>query len=285
MQAPQGEIDLRLRALLSSADHDSLRPYLKELLPAEIGESLESLDNEQRKILLSLLEADRAAEVFGGLEERVQEEMTDLLSEKEIAELLEEMESDEAADVVRLLEPGERARVLDLLGEETEGELRELLRHEEDTAGDLMMVELAALPETAILAEAIEHLRENQDEIRQLFNVYLVDASQRLVGSLALRDMVLARPGMPLKALMEPIHVTATPGMDQEEVARLFRKYDLVSLPVVNEENVLVGRITVDDIMEVMEEEATEDLSRFAGVSEPGFHAGTLFRLSLARLP
>ena len=100
MQAPQGEIDLRLRALLSSADHDSLRPYLKELLPAEIGESLESLDNEQRKILLSLLEADRAAEVFGGLEERVQEEMTDLLSEKEIAELLEERFDREGFDAV-----------------------------------------------------------------------------------------------------------------------------------------------------------------------------------------
>ncbi len=275
----------RIRELLESGDRTALVALLGDLPAPEIEEALEELENERRKEILDILDAEKAGEVFGGLDEVVQEEVADLLSEEEIAGLVEEMESDEAADTVRLLEPEEQSRVLDLLEDDTEEEVRQLLKHEEDTAGDLMMAELAAIHEEALVAEAIEHLRERQDEIRELYNVYLVDDERHLKGSLSLRDMVLARPGMPMKAFMDDDPVRATPDMDQEEVAQLFRKYDLVSLPVVDEQNVLVGRITVDDVMDVMEEEATEDLSRFAGVSEISFRPGRIFRVSRARLP
>ncbi len=274
-----------IRELFEAGDSDGLRKLLADLPAQEIEEALEGLENEQRKEVLGLLEPETAGEVFGGLDEAVQEEVADLLTNKEIAYLVEEMDSDEAADTVRLLEPEEQDRVLDLLEDDTEEEVRQLLKHEEDTAGDLMMAELAAIHEEALVAEAIEHLREHQDEIRELYNVYLVDDQRHLKGSLSLRDMVLARPGMPLSAFMDDAPVRATPDMDQEEVAQLFRKYDLVSLPVVDEQGVLVGRITVDDVMDVMEEEATEDLSRFAGVSEISFRPGRIFRVSRARLP
>ena len=275
----------RVRALIEAKDLSALGTLLGDLPPQEIEQFLEGLENEQRKQVLDILNPEIAAEVFGGLDEVVQEEVADLLSEREIANLVEEMESDEAADTVRLLEPEEQNRVLDLLEDDTEEEVRQLLQHEEDTAGDLMMAELAAIHEDALVAEAIEYLRERQDEIRELYNVYLVDSNRKLVGSLSLRDMVLARPGMPLKAFMDPDPVSATPDLDQEEVAQLFRKYDLVSLPVVDDAGVLVGRITVDDIIDVIEEETIEDLSRFAGMSELSFRPGRIFRVSRARLP
>ncbi len=265
----------RVRSLIEAEDLSALGTLLGDLPPQEI----------ERKQVLDILKPEIAAEVFGGLDGDVQEEVADLLSAREIADLVEEMESDEAASTVRLLEPEEQDRVLDLLKDDTEEEVRQLLQHEEDTAGDLMMVELAAIHEDALVAEAIEHLRDHQDEIRELYNIYLVDSNRKLVGNLSLRDMVLARPGMPLKSFMDPVSVSATPDMDQEDVAQLFKKYDLVSLPVVDADGILVGRITVDDVMDVMEEEADEDLSRIAGLGDLSVRPGRLFKVSRARLP
>lgn len=275
----------RLRDCLEAEEPGALEALLAEAPVHEIEAALEGLENEQRKRVLDLLEPEAAAEVFGGQDEVVQEEIAELLDERQIADLVQGMESDEAADAVRLLEPEEQDRIFHLLEDETEEEVRQLLQHEEDTAGDLMMAELAAIHEDALVAEAIEYIREHQEEIRQLYTVYVVDAERRLVGSLSLRDLVLARPGMPLKSVMDDSPLSAGTDTDQEAVAQLFRKYDLVSLPVVDGRGVLAGRITVDDIIDVMEEEATEDLSRFAGVDELSFRPGRLFRVSRARLP
>ncbi|MCP4544857.1 MAG: magnesium transporter [bacterium] len=276
----------RVRALLAKGDTDALHRLVRKVSTAEIEEAFEFLDTEECQLILDILDTETAAEVLGGVDEHIQEDLTDALSERKLADLVEEMDSDEAADTVRLLEDDEQERVLDLLEDETEEEVRTLLQHEEDTAGDLMMVELAAIHEQALVAEAIEMLRENADDIKRLYNVYVVDSERRLKGELPLRDMVLARPGMPLQAVMSATEAWATPGMDQEEVANLFRKYDLVSLPVIDGDDKLVGRITVDDVLDVMEEEASEDLSRLAGLgSEDSFHALGIFRLSRERLP
>lgn len=276
----------QIQARLETDDIDGLRSLTADLPSEELEELFEHLDSEQRQIVLRLLAPETAAEVLGGVEEYIQEEIAESLSERELADLVEEMDSDEAADTIRHLEPESQERIFDLLEEDTEEEVRELLRHEEDTAGDLMMAELAAIHEDALVAEAIEELRNKADEVKQLYSVYIVDNSRRLKGVLSLRDMVLARPGMPLKALMEPVPVALRPEMDQEEVAALFRKFDLVSAPVVDTDNVLVGRITVDDILDVIEEEASEDLSRLAGLGgEESFHPLGLLRLSRDRLP
>jgi magnesium transporter len=282
---PEVNVAERVRALLEAGETEPLRELLIELPPEDIEELFEGFDNESRRQILSILDREVAAEVLGGVDEHVQEEMTDVLSERELAFLVEEMDSDEAADTLRHLEPAEQDRVLELLEDATESEVRELLQHEEDTAGDLMMVELAALPESALVAEAIEELRDKAEEIRELYNLYVVDRGRRLLGSISLRDLVLARPGMPLGAVMSPVTAVVTPEMDQEEVANIFRKYDLVSLPVVDDAGLLVGRITVDDVMDVIEEEAREDISRLAGVGEESFHSVGVLRVSRDRLP
>lgn len=276
----------QLRELLANEDSDALRGLVGDLASEELEELFEHLDGDARQTILRLLETEMAAEVLGGVDEYIQEEIVDSLSESELAELVEEMDSDEAADAIRHLEPDEQERVFGLLEDGTEGDVRELLEHEEDTAGDLMMAELAAIHEEALVAEAIEELRAKADEIKQLYAVYIVDDARKLKGMLSLRDMVLARPGMPLRALMEDVPAAVRPEQDQEEVAALFRKYDLVSAPVVDEDGVLVGRITVDDVLDVMEDEASEDISRLAGLgSEEAFHPLGLFRLSRERLP
>ncbi len=276
----------RINSLLVAGDEAALRALLTDYASEELEELFEDLHSDARQTILRLLETETAAEVLGGVEEYIQEEMADALSERELAELVEEMDSDEAADTIRHLEPDEQERVFDLLEEDTEEDVRELLKHEEDTAGDLMMAELAAIHEDALVAEAIEELRAKADEVKQLYAVYIVDDERRLKGVLSLRDIVVARPGMPLSALMEPVPVEVHPEDDQEEVANLFRKYDLVSAPVVDDDGVLVGRITVDDVLDVIEEEASEDLSRLAGLgSEESFHPLGLLRLSRDRLP
>jgi len=275
----------RLEDLLAAGRDAELAALLAQQPSEELEELFTELDSEQRQAILRLLEPAAAAEVLGGVEEDIQEEIADALSDRELAEIVEAMDSDEAADTIRHLEPAEQERVLDLLAADTESEVRGLLQHEEDTAGDLMMAELAAINENALVAEAIEELREKAGEIKELYSIYIVDDDRHLRGVLSLRDLVVARPGMPLKALMEPVPVSVTPAMDQEDVAALFRKYDLVSVPVVDAAGVLVGRITVDDVMDVLAEEAWEDASRYAGVDTLSFRARNLFRVSAGRLP
>ena len=275
----------KIRELLDANQTEALRALVNAIDPAEIEECFGDLEREERELLLRLLEPEAAAEVLGSADEHIQDELTETLSHEEIAELVEAMDSDEAADTVRRLEPEQQGRVLELLEDETEDELRQLLTHDEDTAGDLMMAELPAVREEAIVAEVIEFLREHADEYRELYEIYVVDAQRRLRGVLPLRDLVLARPGMPLKAVMSPATALVTPSMDQEEVAGIFRKYDMVSLPVVDEDGVLVGRITVDDILDVIEDEASEDISRLAGLGEESFRPLGLFRLTRERLP
>ena len=285
MTESRAELLDRLESLLASGHAAELTTLLGQLPPEELEELFIELDSEQRQAVLRQLAPAAAAALLGGADEDIQEELADALTEAELAEIVEEMDSDEAADTIRHLEPAEQERVLDLLAEDTESEVRGLLQHDEDTAGDLMMAELAAINENALVAEAIEELRAKAGEIKELYSIYLVDDAMRLRGVLSLRDLVVARPGMPLKALMEPVPVTVAPAMDQEDVAALFRKYDLVSAPVVDAAGVLVGRITVDDVMDVLAEEAWEDASRFAGVDTLSVRARNLFRISAGRLP
>jgi len=282
---PVSSLRERLEALLAAGREAELAVLLAEQPSEELEELFTELDSEERQAVLRLLEPSAAAEVLGGVEEDIQEEIAETLSEQKLAELVEEMDSDEAADTIRHLEPAEQERVFDLLPEDTETEVRGLLQHEEDTAGDLMMAELAAINENALVAEAIEELRAKADEINQLYSIYLIDDGRHLRGQLGLRELVIARPGMPLKALMEPVPVVLTPEMDQEEVAAIFRKYDLVSAPVVDAAGLLVGRITADDVMDVLAEEAWEDASRFAGVDSLSTRARNLFAASAGRLP
>lgn len=200
---------------------------------------------------------------------------------------MSEMDSDDAADFVAALPEEYVPEILKRIPKEESDEIKELLHYEEDTAGGIMALEYVALPATATVNEAIEEIRRlrAKDEISNVYSVYVVDEDNHLLGTVSMTDLVLADGNTRLKDIMQTDVPTVSTDMDQEEVANIFSKYDLVSMPVVDKENHLVGRITIDDIVDVLEEEGAEDMSYIAGAPDEEITEESTFKLARARLP
>ncbi len=274
-----------IEQLIEDQNAGALLNIIVDLHPADIEEILNRLKKDQRKYLFDLLPTEIASEVLSELDTPVADQILEDKSEEEISSLVEEMDSDDAADVISELDQEVAARVLDQLPDEDADEVKKLLHHEEDTAGGIMAVEFLAMPETATVNETIDRIREKREELDEIYNVWVIDGQQRLIGSVSLTDLVLAQGSTPLKEIMDDSIPFVTVGMDQEEVANLFRKYDLVSAPVVDEQKHLIGRITVDDIVDVLEEEGSEDLAYMAGAPDEEIMEESTFILSRARIP
>jgi magnesium transporter len=248
--------DARAAGALAADLHASDLADLFELLPEELGVQL-----------LSALPADVASEALAEMEEG--EDRGDLLAAltpEKGAELLGELADDDAADLMGDLEPTEQRRILDVLPADEAGELIGLLRYEEDTAGGLMTTELVAVDASLTAAEAIEAVRAQGREVGTFYTVWVVDEERRLRGTLRLDDLITADPAAPVRDLVEEPVATVLPDVDQEEVGRLIARYNLVAIPVVSQDNVLLGRITFDDVIDVIEAEQTEDIFLLAGV-------------------
>jgi len=221
------------------------------------------------------------------LDESVQETLLKSLSEAEISRLLGDMESDDAADVVGSLDEEKAQKVLSTLDLESRREMRRLLAYDEDTAGGIMALEVAAVLETDDVSQAIHKIRElvEQEGIKDIYNVFVVSEDGILLGELNLRQLILAQADTPVQELMNPEIISVPTSMDQEEVAAVVRKYDLVSLPVVDEYRRLMGRITVDDVVDVLAEEAEEDLSIIAGTGAEELWERSTFKVFRERIP
>lgn len=274
-----------IRDLIEKDNRGALLNIMIDLHPADIEEILNRLKKEERKYLFNLLPTELASEVLSELDAPIIEQVLEGTSEAKISDLLDEMDSDDAADLIGEL-PDEMARkVLDQMPTEASLEVKELLHHKEDTAGGIMALEFVAMPASATVNETIERIREMRDEVEELYYIWVTDEKEKLVGKVSLTDLVLAKGYMTLREIMDldvhPVHVN----MDQEKVANLFSKYDLVSVPVVNDANQIVGRITVDDIVDVLEEEGSEDLALLAGSPDEEIMEESPFILSRARLP
>ncbi|MFQ5768997.1 MAG: magnesium transporter, partial [bacterium] len=177
-------------------------------------------------------------------------------------------------------------RVLKSIDKEDSEEVKELLRHEEDTAGGIMALEFVSVSEDDTIDEAIKEIRAKAKEVGEVYNVYVVNNTGKLVGVLPLKKLILAKPNEKVKNIMNKDVISVPTNMDQEEVANIFRRYNLVSVPVVDNLGKLVGRITVDDVVDVMEEEASEDIQKMAGLTdEEELHETSAFKISMVRLP
>jgi len=271
MSTPADDIEKvqeRLADLVEAGDMTALRDAVAELHPSDIADLVESLEDEDHQVLLlSSLPADVASETLAemeGGEDRA--ELLAALHPSKGAELLQELADDDAADLIGELEPEERQRILAALPVEDAGDLRGLLLYDEETAGGLMTTEFVSVLVTLSAAEAIEDVRIQGREVEDFYTVFVVDERDRLVGTLRLDDLVIAAPDEDVAALVEPVVASVLPDVDQEEVGRLISRYNLASIPVVNEFDVLLGRITFDDVIDVMEAEQTEDIFRLAGV-------------------
>ena len=274
MSTPSDEIEEvqeRLSALVTSGDSEALREALEELHPSDIADLVEAMDDDHQIHVLSVLPPDVASETLAEMEEGVDRgDLLAALHPARGAELLQEMADDDAADLLGELEPHEQHRIFEELSEEDVGDMRGLLLYDEESAGGLMTTDLVSLESSLTAAEALEEVRRQGREVETFYTVFVVDERRRLQGTVRLDTLVVAEPDARVEALVEPALASVRPDTDQEEGGRLMSRYNLVAIAVVNEFGVLLGRITFDDVIDVMEMEQTEDILRMAGVSSGG---------------
>jgi magnesium transporter len=260
---------------------------LARLHPADVADALvrADIDDELLGKVLSELDAELAADVVINLDEHTVEDVLEVLEPPEIAEITTELESDDAADVVGLLDDEKKARVLSRLGSEDREAVEHLLRYTDESAGGIMSSELVYVNSDASVDDAISQIRAAAEEIEEIHNVYITDRAGKLEGVLPLGTLLLARPGTHVGEIMEPDVLSVSVDTDQEQVARIFMKYDLLALPVIDKAGKLVGRITVDDIMDVIHDEAEEDMTLMAGTRDDEINEDSTLRVSWIRLP
>lgn len=275
----------RVRALVADDDLEALDALLAELHPADVADVVELLDVDAQVALLKRLDTERAAEVLTEIDRHSGQTLLRLLSVRDVASMLGEMPSDDAADIMSTLPPETTERVDALLEREDRDQLRELMGFDEDSAGGIMEVERVAVPESATIRDAIRRAREWSGEIEHLQKIYVVDDEGRLVGLLNVVDLIVHSRSRPVAEVMERNLISVPVDMDQEDVASLFGKYDVFTLPVVDTAGRLVGRITVDDIIDVMEEEASEDIAHIAGTTDEELGEPSILKVSRTRLP
>ena len=262
-----------------------LKKLMDEMRPADLADLIEHLDREERLHIFDFLEPKGAGDVLVEMEAPVQESILDRLDNRAISEIVQELDSDDAADLVGDL-PAERAQqIIETLEDDVSEELEKLLPYPEDTAGGIMALEFVAAKADATVQEAIETIRENREEVENIYYLFVVDDFDKLVGVVSLKDLVLEPPDRKMNEIMNPEVISVDAHRDQEEVYHLVKKYDLVTLPVVDEQNRLIGRITHDDIIDVIEEEADEDISLMAGVIHQEIAEESSLKISRARLP
>ncbi|MDB5450957.1 MAG: magnesium transporter [Phenylobacterium sp.] len=269
---------------LDRGDTERLRDLLGALHPADIADLMGFLSADDREELLPHLDPEALAEILSELDTEIREEILEHVPSATLAKALGEMESDDAADVVDDLEADKRAQVLAAMPDVERAAIETTLAYEDETAGRLMQREVVAAPQFWTVGQTIDHLRRESDELPELFfDVYVVDPAYKPVGAAPVSHLLRSRRETPLAQIME--QVTEIPvDMDQEEVAYIFDKYHLISAPVVEPGGRLVGQITVDDIVGVIQEETEEDILALAGVSDAGRDAGFL-GIVKSRLP
>lgn len=276
-----------IQRLLERGAVDELVDFVGRLHPSDLADVIEHLDTDEERLrLLQVLPAPLASEALAEMED--EERPAELLARLEptrIAELVDELADDDAADLIGDLEPAEQARVLGSVPVPDADEILELLEYPEESAGGIMTRELVAVPYDATAGEALDELRAKAAQGEEFYTIFVVDPDRRLRGVVNLRRLVLADPATPIARLVEEPTAVVPVDMDQEEVGRILSRYNLVSIGVVDPRGRLVGRITFDDVIDVVEAETTEDILRFAAVDEEEMIRGTTMDAVQSRLP
>jgi len=264
---------------------EQIPKFFDELHPADIAEIINHAPPAVQNKLFDLIDGEIKPDVLAELDDQTGAEILEELTDKEISDIVEEMAPDDAADVLAELDHQQREEILGLMEDEDSEEVRELLQYDEDTAGGIMTPDFVAVRANMTGAEAIDHISSLElDE--PVYYAYVTDDEGRLTGRVQIWDLIKkGNRSKPLEELAMKELISVHTDTDQEEVARLASKYDLNSLPVLDWQNKLVGRITADDIMDVIEEEASEDIFKFAGSSESELEVTTPLQACKARLP
>ena len=286
LEAERHALEVTFGDLLAGDDDDAIRALALDLSPGDLSEVLRPLSVEDTSRILRLLPPDHLSEVLTEIDNRSLAVLFELLEVDEIADIIEDMPSDDATDVIGELEEGQAREILEAMEEEEREEVTELLKYEPETAGGLMGKEFTTCTEEQTAGDAVAMLRSlEEDDLEETHFIFVVDARGRLTGRLPLFRLLLAPPEVLVREIMESDPLYVEVDLDQEEVANFCQTHDLLSLPVVDHQLRLVGRITADDVLDVMEDEATEDISRLAGVSVQEFGEQSSYRVARSRLP
>lgn len=280
------EIVENITFLAEEKDETMIRNIIVDLHPADMADILHHLDADQRGFIFNLLKADVASDVVAELDEVSRDDILEELDTSRISEIVDEMDSDDATDLVSDLPEELAEKILKHIDVQDSAEVMELLSHDEETAGGIMAKEFVAVNLNSTVDEAIQEIRDKSDEVDYIYYVFVVDDENKLVGIVSLKDIIIANSDTRISQVMDKDVISVDTRLDQEEVANIARRYDLVSIPVIDYTGTLVGRITFDDVADVMEEEASEDIQRMAGIAdEEEFRETSPFRILRVRLP
>lgn len=276
----------KLRAGIEVRNDQYLTAELNEHYAADIAEIFNQLEFGEAKYLYNLLPEETTADVLLDLDDELREELLASLSTKEIAEQLDQMDSDDAADVISELPEEIQEEVLSQIEDiEQASDIADLLNYEEGTAGSLMAKELVSVYAHETVSACIDEIRRQTDNVDVMYTVYVVDDKERLIGLLSLKKLVIAHPLTRVEEIYDAEIISVKSSATTAEISEIMGKYDLVVLPVVDGLGRLVGRITIDDVVDVIREEAEKDIQRLSGISDDVDSTDNIWRLSRARIP
>lgn len=276
----------KIEHLIDTKDDNELLLLLAEEHPADIAEIIDVLNLDRATYLFKLLDSERTAEALMEIDDDDREKILENLSAEEIADEIDELDTDDAADIISEL-PSERKKevISEIEDDEHAKDIVDLLRYKEGTAGSLMAKELVKVKESWTVPTCVRKMRSQAQEVTRVHSIYVVDKNDHLIGRLSLKDLLVASP----KARVSEIYIPKVDSVnvhdDVEDIARIMKKYDLEAIPVVDDANYLQGRITIDDVVDVIVEEAEKDYQMAAGITDDVEADDSIFELTKARLP
>ena len=277
------ELVADIAALLESNQRGMIMNVVADLYPADLAQLLTHLPMEDAKRLFHWLPSEQGSLALAELDDTFRAALLDEAEHERLTELLDHLETDDAADVLADLHPDVAFQVLPML--EDSEDLRELLGYDEESAGGIMATEFVAVPSTWTVAEATEEMRRHAETVGDIYALFVIDEERKLVGTVSLKDLLLSPADTRVGAIMDTDVISVNAEVDQEEVGRIMQRYDMVTLPVVAADGRMLGRITIDDIVDVIREEAEEDIQLMSGMSGSEEPTHSVLRISRGRLP
>lgn len=275
-----------IQDLVSVNNGNAILGIIKNLHEADIAEILDVVSMDEAKFIYRLLEDETASDVLVELEEDVRIKFLEALSAKEIAGQMDNMDSDDAADIMAEMSEEKQEQVISQIEDPQQAiDIASLMQYDEDTAGAIMGTELICVNENWTTDQCIEEMRIQAEDVQYIYTVYVVDNDKRLTGMLSLKSLLFAKKGTLVKDIYNDSIRSVRSDESLEEVASMMKKYDFVALPVLNPDSILIGRITIDDVVDVIQEEAEKDYQMASGISDNVESTDSIFALTKARLP
>ena len=280
------ELISKIKKLIEDNNRDKLLSSLADIHYADLAEIFELLGTTEVIFLVKIFDKQKIADALAEIDEDLREIILEKLSAKEIAEKIVELDTDDATDVISELTEERQERVFSQIKDaELTDDIKELLKYDEDTAGGLMAKELVSVNENLSISKCLDEIRKQAKSVTRVHSIYVVDSKNRLKGRLSLKDVVTAKSGSKVRDIYIPNVDYVTVDQEGEDVAKIMSKYDLEAIPVTNKRKTLLGRITIDDIVDLIKDEAEKDYQLAAGISSEVEVNDSIFQLTKARLP